>query len=74
MTTTTIPVDPEVKERLAQAKGKLSWNAFLTKVADEMIDDAILLAEGRLKELREHKAKTYTLDEVRKERAARRKK
>lgn len=37
------------------------------------IKDPIQLAEERLKELHAHKARTYSLDEVRKERAARRK-
>ena len=72
--TTTIPVAPEVKERLAQAKGDQSWNEFLSHIADGLLDDAIRLAEARLQELRDRKAKTYTLDDVRKERAARRKK
>lgn len=68
---TTIPVDPEVKKRLAQAKGDRSWNEFLSRIADELLDDAIRLAEERLEELRSRKAKTYTLADVRKERAAR---
>lgn len=72
--TTTIPVDPEVKERLAQAKGDQSWNEFLSRIADDLLDDAIRLAEERLADLRTRKAKTYTLEEVRKERAARMKK
>lgn len=71
--TTTIPVDPEVKERLAHAKGDQSWNEFLSRVADEFLDDAIQLAEERLAELRSRKAKTYSLADVRKERAARKK-
>jgi hypothetical protein len=72
--TTTIPVDPEVKDRLAQAKGDQSWNAFLSRIADELLDDAIRLAEERLKTLRTRKAKTFSLDDVRKERATRQKK
>lgn len=60
-----------MKERLAQAKGDPSWNEFLSRIADELLDDAIQLAEARLAELRARKAKTYGLAEVRKERAAR---
>lgn len=66
---TTIPVDPAVKQRLAQAKGDRSWNEFLSGIADGLLDDAIQLAEARLKELRARKAKTYSLDEVRKARS-----
>lgn len=64
MEQTTITVSVEVKRRLAQAKGERSWDDFLSEVADERLDDAIAMAERRLEELRAHKARGLSLEEV----------
>ena len=65
MPQTTITVSVEVKDRLAQAKGARSWDAFLREVADRYVDEAIALAEARLAELRSRKARAVTLADVR---------
>jgi predicted CopG family antitoxin len=64
MEQTTITVSVEVKRRLAQAKGDRSWDDFLSEVADERLDEAIVLAERRLEELRAQKARGLALDDV----------
>lgn len=61
---TTITVSQEVKDVLAQAKGNRSWEDFLREVALHYADEAIALAELRLKELRAHKARGLSLDDV----------